>query len=104
MGALHTRKEATRLYRDIVRAARHFPWPHESGRPWRVVLVESARAEFEQARELDDANEVMRRLVIGRHCLDETAKKFEEKRQSFLAQQAREPSDGGAPSSGPGRP
>eukprot|EP00302_Diacronema_sp_CCMP2436_P004758 CAMPEP_0179910818 /NCGR_PEP_ID=MMETSP0982-20121206/45976_1 /TAXON_ID=483367 /ORGANISM="non described non described, Strain CCMP 2436" /LENGTH=108 /DNA_ID=CAMNT_0021812409 /DNA_START=94 /DNA_END=420 /DNA_ORIENTATION=+ len=93
-----TRKEALSLYRDILRTARNFPWPHESGRPWRDVLVESARAEFEQARELTDTNETMRRIVVGRHCLDEAAKQFESKRLEILAQQKRDGSGPDGPS------
>mmetsp|Transcript_23230 Transcript_23230/g.68466 ORF Transcript_23230/g.68466 Transcript_23230/m.68466 type:complete len:96 (+) Transcript_23230:20-307(+) len=84
MAGVATKQDALRLYRDILRAARSFTWPHESGRPWRDVLVESARAEFEQSKHVTDPTEIMRRLVVGRHCLEKTAKKFEETRQDIL--------------------
>ena len=30
--------ESLRLYRDILRASRHFTWPNEKGELWRDVL------------------------------------------------------------------
>lgn len=75
--------------------------PCGSGRPARAcarthtyrrdVLVESARSEFEAARHVTDSAEVMQRLLVGRHCLEEAARKFEEKRRSLVGEQ------GGAP-------
>ena len=66
-------KEALSLYRDILRASRHFHWADKEGEPWcaihssasaahermnesrrrrrNVVLRASARKEFEQARD-----------------------------------------------------
>ena len=55
--------ESLRLYRDILRASRHFTWPNEKGELWRDVLRRESRKEFEAATEelpgmLDpDANE-----------------------------------------------
>ncbi|EGB06643.1 hypothetical protein AURANDRAFT_29152 [Aureococcus anophagefferens] len=43
--------EALSLYRDILRASRHFHWADKEGEPWNVVLRASARKEFEQARD-----------------------------------------------------
>ena len=41
--------EALSLYRDCLRAARHFHWADQNGEPWNVVLRRSTRKEFEQA-------------------------------------------------------
>ncbi|KAG5189880.1 hypothetical protein JKP88DRAFT_176405 [Tribonema minus] len=44
-------REAIRLYREILRGCKQFHWCNEKGEPWSRVLKESARNEFEQARE-----------------------------------------------------
>ena len=47
----------------------------KSGRPFRDVLRESARAEFEAARGLTDPEEVTRMLVVSRDALDQALEK-----------------------------
>ena len=69
--------EALRLYRDILRRSRSFYWPNDKGEPWNKVLQESARKEFEQARDEPDPLMVARMLVVGRECLDKTVQQFE---------------------------
>ena len=64
--------EALSLYRDCLRAARHFHWADQNGEPWNVVLRRSTRKEFEQARDEPDPLMVARMLVVGRECLDKT--------------------------------
>ncbi|XP_077223287.1 LYR family of Fe/S cluster biogenesis protein [Tasmannia lanceolata] len=61
-----TRREALNLYRDILRATRFFSWPDAYGIPWRDVLRENARREFEDARFETDP-EIITRLLIGGH-------------------------------------
>ena len=69
--------EALSLYRDCLRAARHFHWADQNGEPWNVVLRRSTRKEFEQARDEPDPLMVARMLVVGRECLDKTVRQFE---------------------------
>ena len=68
--------EAIQLYREIIRTARSFYWPNEDGVPWKDVLRESARKEFEEAREERDPLIVARLLVVGRQCVMDTQVKF----------------------------
>ncbi len=49
MGA--NRREAIQLYRDILRGCKRFHWADEDGAQWSHRLKESARREFEEARE-----------------------------------------------------
>eukprot|EP00953_Heterococcus_sp_UTEX-ZZ885_P032742 17082-Heterococcus_DN1.PRE.1 len=44
-------REALHLYRDILRSCKRFHWCNEKGEPWSELLRQSARKEFEQARE-----------------------------------------------------
>jgi len=93
--------EALSLYRDCLRACRHFHWCNKEGEPWcgspapfflfflispsrtvsrarrNDVLRESTRKEFEQARHEPDPLLVARLLVVGRQCLDSMVRKFE---------------------------
>ena len=69
--------EALSLYRDCLRAARHFHWADQNGEPWNVVLRRSTRKEFEQARDEPDPLMVAKMLVVGRECLDKTVRQFE---------------------------
>ncbi|KAH8066841.1 hypothetical protein JL721_8030 [Aureococcus anophagefferens] len=50
--------EALSLYRDILRASRHFHWADKEGEPWTRLVA--------------------RMLVVGRECLDRTVRQFEE--------------------------
>jgi hypothetical protein len=45
------RREALSLYRDILRASRHFTWKNEHGEVWGKVIAVSTRTEYEQARD-----------------------------------------------------
>jgi len=68
--------EALRLYRDILRTAKYFYWPNDDGLPWCNVLRDSARKEFEEARDERDPLIVARLLVVGRQCVLDTQVKF----------------------------
>mmetsp|Transcript_8246 Transcript_8246/g.25515 ORF Transcript_8246/g.25515 Transcript_8246/m.25515 type:complete len:92 (+) Transcript_8246:50-325(+) len=70
-------REAIRLYRDILRACRHFHWCNDKGEPWNEILRRNARKEFEEARHEKDPLLVARMLVVGRQCLDDTQRKFD---------------------------
>lgn len=70
------RREVLQLYREILRASRIFTWTTESGHPWSKVLQQSARKEFEDARNEKNPEVVARLLVAGRDCLDATINKY----------------------------
>ncbi|KAI3431986.1 uncharacterized protein J3R85_007644 [Psidium guajava] len=74
-----TRREALGLYRDILRATRFFPWPDQRGVPWRDVLRENARREFEEARFERDPEVVTRLLIGGRDAVEAALEKLAEK-------------------------
>lgn len=81
------RTEVVRLYRDILRASRMFAWPNEQGVPWEVILRQNARKEFEQARFERDPEIILRMLMVGRDCLNQTVEKVAQKAQSGPTQQ-----------------
>ncbi|CAK9210957.1 unnamed protein product [Sphagnum troendelagicum] len=93
------RREALSLYREILRASQLFIWTNEQGVPWRDLLCESARHEFEQARNEKDPEVIARLLVVGRDAVHRTLEKFASKRDEVL--KAR-PELGGEPTR-PGR-
>ncbi|KAF0852232.1 mitochondrial Complex1_LYR family protein [Andalucia godoyi] len=70
------RREVLCLYRDILRVARRFSWNSESGHPWSVILQQSARKEFESAKQEKDPEVIARLLVVGRDCLDKTVNAY----------------------------
>jgi hypothetical protein len=78
MNAANTnmRREVLNLYRDVLRTARSFYWSNDKGVPWYRVLRESARKEFEEARNEKDPVIIMRKILIGRQCIDETKRRF----------------------------
>jgi hypothetical protein len=71
-------REAIQLYRDILKGCKGFHWCDKDGVPWSQKLKESARREFEEAREEKDPLIQARLLVVGRQCLENTLKKIEE--------------------------
>ncbi|WOL07330.1 hypothetical protein Cni_G16070 [Canna indica] len=83
-----TRREALSLYRDILRASRFFTWPDARGVPWREVLRENARREFEQARFESDPEVVTRLLIGGRDAVQKALDKLiESSKKSVEAEQ-----------------
>eukprot|EP00741_Cyanophora_paradoxa_P020730 tig00021293_g20010.t1 len=79
-----TNKEAVRLYREIVRTARHFTWPDKDGVPWGVKLIQNARKEFEEAREERDPEIINRLLLVGRDCLMEVQNRVRVKNEALI--------------------
>lgn len=75
--------QSLRLYRDILRVARHFTWRNEKGELWRDIVVSNARKEFEQARHEKDPAIIARLLFVGRDCLNQTAEKFSSKMKTL---------------------
>jgi len=76
MNPAQTRREVLALWRDVLRTSRAFYWSNDKGIPWCRVLKESARKEFEAARNEKDPLIIMRMLVVGRQCVDETRRRF----------------------------
>ena len=71
------RREALRLWRDVVRTSKAFYWARpQDGQPWSLVLRESARKEFEQARNERDPIVLARLLVVGRQALEDVQRRF----------------------------
>jgi hypothetical protein len=85
-----TRKEAIYLYRDILRAARHFTWRDKDGKLWRDKLIASARHEFELARGERDPEILARLLVGGREALEQVADRMLHKARK-IAEEERNP-------------
>ena len=84
-----TRREALSLYRDILRATRFFAWPDARGVPWRDVLRENARKEFEDARFETDPEIVTRLLIGGRDAVQSAIDKLIEKQQQQIEKDRR---------------
>lgn len=78
-----TRSEAIALYRHIWRYSRLFVWQNEQNKPWRDVLRESARQEFELARHEQDPELVSRLIVSGRDAVHQVVDKFMAKRDQM---------------------
>lgn len=82
-----TRREALSLYRDVLRAARFFAWADPRGVPWRDVLRENARREFEAARFETDPEVVTRLLIGGRDAVHSALDKLAEKQRGEIDKQ-----------------
>ncbi|KAF2075973.1 hypothetical protein CYY_002729 [Polysphondylium violaceum] len=67
--ATTSRKEAIRLYRDIIRTLRPFTHTNEQGIMWKDILKESTRKEYEMAKYETDATRVVQLIMVGRDCL-----------------------------------
>lgn len=83
LGLRSLRSESLRLYREVLRTAKHFDWPHPSGRSWGEVLAASARSEFEAARHERDPEVVTRLLLSGRDALMEAQNRFYDKQREM---------------------
>ena len=90
-----TKREALSLYRAVWRASFMFVWKNERGVEWKDVIRESARKEFEAARQERDPEMVARLLLTGRDYLDQAVRKFLEKRQKIIDEENKD--KGGAP-------
>lgn len=88
-----TRREALSLYRDILRASRFFVWPDPRGVPWRDVLRDNARREFEEARFERDPEVVTRLLIGGRDAVQAALDKLVETHRRNMEQPPQRPGD-----------
>ncbi|KAL0360490.1 UNVERIFIED_CONTAM: hypothetical protein Sradi_3733500 [Sesamum radiatum] len=79
-----TRREALSLYRDIIRTTRFFMWPDSRGIPWRDVLRENARKEFEESRFEKDPEVITRLLIGGRDAVQAALDKLVEKQKQQI--------------------
>eukprot|EP00960_Hanusia_phi_P030018 748336-Hanusia_phi.AAC.3 len=78
------RKESLRLYREILRAARHFTWADKDGKIWRDKLIASARKEFEDARYEKDPEIISRLLIGGRSALEQVTDRMAIKARKLI--------------------
>ncbi|CAI0435073.1 unnamed protein product [Linum tenue] len=98
-----TRREALHLYRDILRATRFFAWPDARGVPWRDILRENARKEFEAARFEKDPEIVTRLLINGRDAVESALEKLAEKQRQQIEKERGGGDGGGGGGGGYGR-
>ncbi|XP_015065091.1 uncharacterized protein LOC107010328 [Solanum pennellii] len=82
-----SRREALSLYRDVIRATRFFMWANSQGIPWRDVLRENVRKEFEEARFERDPEVITRLLIGGRDALQAALDKLAEKQKQEIEKQ-----------------
>jgi hypothetical protein len=78
------RRESLKLYRDVLRASRHFTWTNPQGQKWSDILKKNTRYEFEQASFERDPEILARLLMVGRESLDKTMEKFMEKEKKLI--------------------
>eukprot|EP00961_Rhodomonas_salina_P281195 3799429-Rhodomonas_salina.2 len=81
------RLEALRLYREIIRTAKHFTWPDKDGVPFSEKLLKSARKEFELARWEKDPELIARLLIGGREAMEKVTDRMAEKAHKIVQQE-----------------
>ncbi|QDZ18909.1 hypothetical protein HOP50_02g14150 [Chloropicon primus] len=86
-----TRRESLSLYRDILRFSRFFTWTDNNGIPFRDLIRESARKEYEAARYEKDPHVVNKLIVSGRDCLDKSLQNMIDKQREILEEQQKRP-------------
>jgi len=79
-----TQVEALRLYRDVLKTAKHFQWNDKDGSLWADTLRRSVREEFEVARTETDPEIVQRLLVSGQDFLLQAQHKLYDAQQSIV--------------------
>ena len=78
------RKESLQLYREILKAAKHFTWADKDGKIWRDKLVASARKEFQDARYEKDPEIISRLLIGGRNALEQVTDRMAIKARKLI--------------------
>mmetsp|Transcript_35286 Transcript_35286/g.71299 ORF Transcript_35286/g.71299 Transcript_35286/m.71299 type:complete len:200 (-) Transcript_35286:54-653(-) len=81
--------EALRLYREIIRTAKHFTWPDKDGIPFSEKLIKSARNEFEQARYEKDPELIARLLIGGREAMEKVTDRMAAKAHKIVQDEQR---------------
>jgi len=82
--AVATRREALRLYRDVLRLCKKFNFRNEKGERWSDVLKKSARQEFEQGRWETDPIIITKLIIGGRDALQQIEEKFAKKQLEIM--------------------
>ncbi|CAI0382432.1 unnamed protein product [Linum tenue] len=72
-----------------------FSWPDSRGVPWRDVLRENARMEFEEARFEKDPEIVTRLLINGRDVVESALEKLADKQRREIEKERGGGGDGG---------
>lgn len=86
MATNHSRREAIRLYREILQTARHITWADDkTGLSWYERIKQQARADFEENRHEEDPEVIWRLLVSGRDYMMQAQQKLYESQQDVLS-------------------
>lgn len=81
-----TRTHALHLYRTILRYSALFSWVDDHGVAWTQRLRQSARSEFEAARNESDPEVIARLILTSRESVDKVMEKLLEKRDQLQKQ------------------
>ena len=72
-------KEALKLYRDVLKLTREFTWHDENNRLWAERIKNSARQEFELARDEKDPFLIGQMIVTSKEAIQKVREKLIEK-------------------------
>merc|ERR1712023_37136 len=68
-------KEVLRLYREVFQMTMRFTWNNEDGEPWKDILRNTARQEFEALRTETDTLKVGKFLLTWRETIQRVHEK-----------------------------
>ena len=84
-----TRRESLALYRDILRFSRFFTWTDQNGVPFRQLIRESARKEYQAARFEKDPQVINKLIISGRDCLEKSLQSVIDKQRQIVEEEQR---------------
>jgi hypothetical protein len=84
MAVTSTRREALRLYRDLLKICKRFTWTNNDGILWSKVLKESVQTEFRQSKYEMEPEMILRMIFTGREALKRTEESLELKRLKLM--------------------
>ncbi len=84
-----TRRESLALYRDILRFSRFFTWTDQNGVPFRQLIRESARKEYQAARFEKDPQVINKLIISGRDCLEKSLQNVIDKQRQIVEEEQR---------------
>eukprot|EP01080_Neovahlkampfia_damariscottae_P008386 gene8386-211_t len=81
------KREAIKLYREILKTAKMFTWEDERGVKWSELIKMSAREEFESSKQENDPEVLARAMVNAQMALTDLQGKFKEQQEKLKAEQ-----------------